>query len=224
MSRVAQRDPLSDPKRAIRRIYAYAAYRLGPGPDAEDVTSETIERALRYRASYDSERGEPIPWLIGIARACTDDALRRRRATGELGDVPGAEHEADVVERLTIAGAIGRLDARDRDLIALRYGADLKTHQIADVLDMTVNAVDVAIHRSRARLRDELQRAGVAESSRSRSRVQRPVLRYRKSCTETDAIPPQSAISAIAGTRDPSLELWWSSRGQPHATRKRGGA
>ena len=44
-------DPLANPEPLIRRVYSYAAYRLGDGADAEDATSETLERALRYRQS-----------------------------------------------------------------------------------------------------------------------------------------------------------------------------
>src|SRR4051812_2947905 len=63
-------DPLANPQELIRRVYAYAAYRLGPGADAEDITSETFARALRYRESFDEKRGDALPWLIGIARRC----------------------------------------------------------------------------------------------------------------------------------------------------------
>jgi len=38
-------DPLANPEPLIRRVYAYVAYRLGDGPDAEDVTSQVFERA-----------------------------------------------------------------------------------------------------------------------------------------------------------------------------------
>ena len=62
------RDPLADPGPLIRRVYAYVAYRIGDGAEAEDITSEAFERALRYRDSYDPRRGEPVAWLIGIAR------------------------------------------------------------------------------------------------------------------------------------------------------------
>ena len=70
-------DPLANPEPLIKRVYAYIAYRVGDGPDAEDLTSETFERALRYRKSYDSRKGEPIAWLIGIARRCVEGDLRR---------------------------------------------------------------------------------------------------------------------------------------------------
>src|SRR5436190_10659903 len=72
------KDPLANPAAAIRRVYSYVAYRIGDGPEAEDVTSEVFERALRYRASYDESRGRPLPWLLGIARRCVDEALSRR--------------------------------------------------------------------------------------------------------------------------------------------------
>ena len=42
---IRARDPLADPEPLIRRVYAYVAYRIGDGPDAEDVTSEVFERA-----------------------------------------------------------------------------------------------------------------------------------------------------------------------------------
>ena len=45
------RDPLADPEQLIERVYSYVAYRIGPGADAEDVTSEAFARALRGRAT-----------------------------------------------------------------------------------------------------------------------------------------------------------------------------
>ena len=73
--RLMRRDPLAHPERLIRAVYAYVAYRVGPGPDAEDITSDVFERALRYRESYDPKRGEPMAWLIGIARRCVNGAV-----------------------------------------------------------------------------------------------------------------------------------------------------
>jgi DNA-directed RNA polymerase specialized sigma24 family protein len=72
------RDPLEDVEKLIPRVYVYLAYRLGHGPDAEDLTSECFERALRYRHRYDPGRGEPLAWLIGIARRLVAD----HRSTG----------------------------------------------------------------------------------------------------------------------------------------------
>ena len=150
-----ERDPLADPEPLIRRVYRYVAYRIGAGAEADDVVGDTFERALRYRDSYDPRKGPPAAWLIGIARGRIAD-LRIVPSAGdpeELDVVAPGDLEADVVERQTLEDAVGRLGERDRELIALRYGADLSARQIAQQLDMQTNAVEVALHRALGRLR-----------------------------------------------------------------------
>jgi RNA polymerase sigma-B factor len=55
-----------------------------------------------------------------------------------------------------VAAAVERLDERARDLLALRYGADLTARQIGEILGVKTNAVEVALHRTLARLREDL--------------------------------------------------------------------
>ncbi len=150
----------------IRRVYAYVAYRVGDGPDAEDVTAEAFERAVRYRDSYDLEKGDPAAWVIGIARrvlvaragAPTAAAL----AEVEVGSTE--ELEPRIVTRLTIADAVAKLRPRDRELVALRYGGDLSAREIGHVLELKTNAVEVALHRARGRLRAELESGSTMRS------------------------------------------------------------
>ena len=153
------KDPLANPAAAIRRVYSYVAYRIGDGPEAEDITSDVFERALRYRSSYDESRGRPLPWLLGIARRCVDDAVSRRPpiAEAEAEEQPSGEDlEGEAVRRLAVARALESLDERGRELIALRYGADLRAREIGEVLGMKTNAVEVALHRTLALIRAEL--------------------------------------------------------------------
>jgi RNA polymerase sigma-70 factor, ECF subfamily len=153
-----RQDPLADPQPLIRRVYAYVAYRIGDGPDAEDVTSETLERALRYRQSFDPRRGDAAAWLIGIARRCiADAALGGAAHSAELPDRPGEGHEERTLRTLELRAAVSQLDERDRELVALRYGADLTARQIAELLELRTNAVEVALHRALARLRGALE-------------------------------------------------------------------
>ena len=148
------RDPLSNPEPLVRRVYAYVAARLGDGPDAEDVTSEVFERAVRYRSGYDPERGEPIDWLIGIARRCVASFSRPPLDRDGKLDPPAPGDLADeAVRRLAFYEALASLSDRDRELIGLYYGAGLKARQIAELLDSTTNAVQVALHRAVGRMR-----------------------------------------------------------------------
>jgi RNA polymerase sigma-70 factor (ECF subfamily) len=149
-------DPLAHPERLTRSVYAYVAYRIGSGHDAEDVTSEVFERAVRYRSGYDPARGTPAAWLTGIARrVIAERSAARSDLVGSVPDTTDAgDLERESVDRLTVQAAVALLPDRDRDLIGLRYGADLTAAQIADQLDMTTNAVEVALHRALRRLRD----------------------------------------------------------------------
>src|SRR4051812_4521532 len=153
---IGRRDPLQFPEELIRRVYAYVAYRIGDGPDAEDVTSDVFERAIRYRDSFDSSKGTPIGWLIGIARRCLAEhhaapAGAALEETAAPGDV-----EQEVLQRLELRAALATLSNSDRDLIALRYGADLSARQIAELFEVATNANEVRLHRALGRLRDEL--------------------------------------------------------------------
>lgn len=157
--RWGRRDPLADPEPLIRRVYAYAAYRIGPGADAEDVTSEVFERALKYEHSYDESKGDFVGWLLGIARRCVDQHLSEP-TTFPLEPRPPAgpdDVETAVVERVALGEAIAQLNDRDRELVSLYY-AGLNGGQIATLLDAERNTTDVALHRALARLRTILER------------------------------------------------------------------
>jgi RNA polymerase sigma-70 factor (ECF subfamily) len=166
---VLRRDPLANPEPLIRRVYSYVAYRVGDGPDAEDLTSETFERALRYKKSYDPRKGEPVQWLLGIAKRCIDGRGPRMELASEWADEAAPTNlEDETVRRLTIARAVGGLDERDRELIALRYGADLTARQIAELLGARTNAIEVALHRALGRLRGSFGEEDESEPVRKR--------------------------------------------------------
>jgi RNA polymerase sigma factor (sigma-70 family) len=162
-------DPLANPEPLIRSVYEYVAYRIGPGPDAQDVTSETLERAIRGRDTYDPAKGPPIAWLIGIARRCLSDALAARPTLyGEAPETAGGRDlEEDSLRHLTLSAALASLDEREQELIALRYGADLTARRIAQILGVRTNTVEVALHRALVRLRERLEAGGSAKSSAS---------------------------------------------------------
>jgi RNA polymerase sigma-70 factor (ECF subfamily) len=161
---VLRRDPLAHPEPLIRRVYAYVAYRVGDGPDADDITSEAFARAVRYRDSFDASKGDAVSWLIGIARRCIAQHYGENVETpAEIEDSPAPGSLADdAIERLELRRALATLEARDRELVALRYGADLSAKQIAEVLGLRVNTVEVALHRVLRKLRAVLEEGATA--------------------------------------------------------------
>jgi len=150
-------DPFADPERLIRRVYAYVAYRVGEGADAEDVTAEAIERALRYKDSYDEAKGEATAWVIGIARRVLL-SHSMKAPTAELDEAVARQEDVEesALRRVSVRAAVAELGERERELVALRYGADLSAREIAILLEMKTNAVEVALHRAVAKLRVEV--------------------------------------------------------------------
>ena len=147
-------DPFRDLDELIRRVYAYVAYRIGAGPDADDVTSETFARALRRRETYDAAKGPPVAWLLGIARRCLSEQVAARPPASGVAEPPGAgSFEESALRRLEVGRAVATLAPRDRELVALRYGADFTARQIGELLGMRTNAVEVALHRALAQIR-----------------------------------------------------------------------
>jgi DNA-directed RNA polymerase specialized sigma24 family protein len=140
-----RRDPLHDPEPLIKRVYGYVAYCVGDGIDAEEITSATFELARRYRESFDDRNGEPAGWLIAIAR--------REIGVHFAGvGTPLGSRTTEVSAPLDLHGAVRSLDAEDRELLALRYGADLPALQVGTILGLKADAVDVALQRALQRL------------------------------------------------------------------------
>ena len=88
-----------------------------------------------------------------------------REAYGQREDVSAIEdddlatpdHAELSLDRVAIHEAVAKLSGRDRELIALRYGADLSAREIARLTGTKTNAVEVALHRAVKRLRHTLE-------------------------------------------------------------------
>jgi RNA polymerase sigma-70 factor (ECF subfamily) len=143
----------------VRDLYAYVATLVGDRSSAEDVVAQAYERAYRKRRSFDRRRGSERAWLFGIARNAALDELRRRRRTASLlvepGDEPAAEPEDDdAVRRAVVAAALAGLEARDRELIALKYHGGLGNAEIAQLLGTSESNVGTKLHRAMTKLRE----------------------------------------------------------------------
>jgi RNA polymerase sigma factor (sigma-70 family) len=142
-------------------VYAYVAGMLRDQAAAEEVTATAFERAYRKRSRFDARRGEPRAWLFGIARNAALDELRRRGRQAELAAEPadlegaatdsGPEHSE---RRLALRAALAGLDARERELIALKYFAGLANREIASVIGVSESNAGTKLHRAVTKLRE----------------------------------------------------------------------
>lgn len=144
-------------------VFAYVATLLRDAAAAEDVTAAAFERAFRRRRGFDARRGSPRAWLFGIARNAALDELRRRKRSATLVGEPmdpatsTLEDEAELaMRRAAVRDALVRLDARDREIVALRFHAGLSGAEIAAVLGVSESNVGTRLHRALEKLRKEM--------------------------------------------------------------------
>jgi RNA polymerase sigma factor (sigma-70 family) len=143
-------------------VFAYTATLLRDHAAAEDVTAQAFERAYRKRSRYDARRGTPRAWLFAIVRnAALDELRRRKRATtaeipGPLAE-PGPDEAAELAaERDAVRAALSRLPSRDREVIALKYHAELSNAELAAVLGVSPTNAGTLLHRAMTKLREAI--------------------------------------------------------------------
>ena len=159
--------------RHVRDVYGFIAYRLGQRDDAEDLTQLTFERALRAWGRFDPDRAQPSTWLLAIARNVLIDHWRADRSARHERldpDAPGLPNEPGIAADLGLEPELERalraLSERDRELLALRFGADLSGQQIAEIGEMSLAAVQQSLSRSLRRLREAMADGGAEREAR----------------------------------------------------------
>ena len=138
----------------LPRVYNFFLYRTGDERLAEDLTAETFEKAWRNRGRYRRDLAAFSTWLFTIARHAAVDAFRKPRpevpldAVSDLAGeetVEGSVQQRADFERLSIL--LARLPDRERELVALKYGAGLTNRTIARLSGLSESNVGTILHR-----------------------------------------------------------------------------
>lgn len=152
------------------RVYNYVRYRVQSPATADDITAQVFERALLRLDQYRPKRGPLAAWLFGIARYAVSDHLRMQKRRRWLPlDALGNRASADPQpEQLVIRNemrdkllkSVAGLSDRERELIALKFGARLTNRDIAELTDLSESNVGVILYRAMRRLRTVLVEKG----------------------------------------------------------------
>lgn len=147
----------------LPRVYNFFRYRCGPGVDVEDLTARTFEKAWRARHRYRRDVAAFSTWLLSIARNIAIDEFRTRRFYAPLeaaAAVPadGRSPEARVVldsDASRLAALLEQLPERDRELLSLKYGAEMTNRAIAAATGLSESNVGTILHRAVQALRQQ---------------------------------------------------------------------
>ncbi len=145
-------------------LFGFLAYRTGNRALAEDILGDAFERAYRARTRFDRRKASEKTWLYTIALNCLRDHGRRAAAEGRAlervrGGEGGAEDEFGfpaVEARDRLGRAMSVLLPDERDVVALRFGAELTVPEIAAALGEPLTTVEGRVYRGLRKLRDTL--------------------------------------------------------------------
>lgn len=158
----AQGDPAREFEHLYRGSYSlmynYAFRCLLDRVDTEDVVSESYLRAARSFDRYDSSRAKFSTWTVAILRNCIAEHCRGAHPATSIEDIgerapstdDHAEHiaDADLVQRL-----LAVLDMEERELVTLKYFADMRNADIAEELGLNPSTVSTKLARALVKMR-----------------------------------------------------------------------
>jgi RNA polymerase sigma-70 factor (ECF subfamily) len=146
-----------------RCVFKYLRYRGLSADEANDLTSAVLEKVVSKLPTYDPSRGAPSTWVLSIAHNTLNShwrAMGRRRTVpleaAEQHPSRAPLPEEVVVRRETrqeLVNALGFLDDRERDLVALKFSALMTNRDIASVTGLTESNVGVILFRALRKLR-----------------------------------------------------------------------
>jgi RNA polymerase sigma factor (sigma-70 family) len=158
----AHRSFASTAEERLDDVYRYLLYVTANPSTAEDLTSETFERALKRWARFDPKRAGAQTWLCQIARSAALDHFRaeerrRRRERSAAEPDRGAEIELPDEYGPVLRQALRTLTGVEREVIALRVVLELDTQQTARVLGISPSACTTRLNRALEKLEKKVR-------------------------------------------------------------------
>lgn len=151
----------------LPKVFRYISYQVGDVDLAEDLTSAVFEKALTRLDSYRSNKASFSIWLLTIARNAVIDHYRVKSrkitvSTKETFEVVSEEMspEEEVIRREELQRLdtfLRNLSQQEREIISLKFGAELTNRQIAKIAGLSESNVGTILYRAICKLRDKFK-------------------------------------------------------------------
>jgi RNA polymerase sigma factor (sigma-70 family) len=184
-------------QRHVKDVYRYTYALLGERADAEDVTQTAFLNA--YRAFKNGERPEkPQNWLIAIAHnVCRQRFRQQQRRPDEVEFVEAlaaAPEQSEGPSAEDLRRAFSQLPPNQRAALVMRELEGRSYAEIAEVIGISVSALETLLFRARRALREQLEEqltcneAGLAISKQFDDRLapdeQRSLRAHLRACPD----------------------------------------
>jgi len=146
------------------------ARRYVQASEAEDIVQEALTRVWLKAGQWQEQGASPLSWLMRIVYNLCMDSLRRQKvqpgqSEQDSDELPGteagpAQHYEQDVKQLQLARAMQKLPERQRSALMLTVYHALSNREAADVLGVSVDALESLLRRGRRGLKQIIQKQG----------------------------------------------------------------
>lgn len=151
-------------QRHLSAVLASARRILGDASEAEDIAQEAFLRLWNGAATLEAGPTGMRPWLRRVASNLAIDRLRKARRLDVTDDVPEQVDEADQLRALEateasmrVEEALAALPPRQRIAINLFHFDEMSQREVAEVMELSEDALESLLARGRRRLRELLK-------------------------------------------------------------------
>ncbi|WP_299349954.1 RNA polymerase sigma factor [uncultured Shimia sp.] len=145
--------------RLTPRVFGHANRLLGDRAEAEDVAQEAMLRLWKIAPEWRQGEAKVTTWLYRVVANLCTDRLRKKRGVA-LDAVPEPEDDtASVVDKMqdrarvdALQAALAQLPERQRQAVVLRHIDGLANPEIAEVMEISVEAVESLTARGKRTL------------------------------------------------------------------------
>jgi len=147
-------------KRHEQVLYRVCYRLLGNADDAQDVSQEVMLKVFAYLPKFEG-RSMFKTWMMQIARNTSFTMQAKLKRQRELRDMLEGElhHEPTdriVTEAMDVESVLSRLGEQDREVLVMRYIAELQFDEIADVCGLTLSAAKMRVYRATEALKKKM--------------------------------------------------------------------
>lgn len=146
-------------RRLAPRAHAVALRVLGDRAEAEDVTQEAMMRLWKIAPDWVSGQARISTWLYRVTLNLCIDQRRRKTADALDGIAEPQDDSAGAVEQMqqrarldALNGALAQLPERQRQAVVLRHIEELSNPEIAEIMRISVEAVESLVARGKRAL------------------------------------------------------------------------
>lgn len=152
------------------KLYGYLVHVLRDSHIAEDILQETWIKAIRKIDQFQPRKVRFSAWLFAIAKNECRQHWRKNKNVNfvdetEIPEVFVAEESGDE-DKMFLEGVLKGLEEDEREILRLRYIADLSFKEIARVLSISVIAARVRVHRALGKARGQMETTTATAGSR----------------------------------------------------------